>query len=144
MNDGITISGVNHRNKRTVVDGCLNVFGMAVDLLEAPFAGGGLDPWKAAFAFCWTFRPKTVMLFSVLSSAAEHCVASGRALAGAGPRGKQVALGQKTASGAYEGCTTRGGPAASGFAGSLAVHVAGARRGDPAPGRSCRKRCKTR
>src|ERR1017187_8318658 len=43
----------------------------------------------------------------------------------AAARGKQVALGQ-TASAAYAGRRTRGGPAASGFAGSLAVHVAGA------------------
>src|ERR1019366_4160941 len=47
-------------------------------------------------------------------------------------RGKQVALGQ-TASAAYAGRTTRGGPAASGFAGSLAVHVAGTGSGDPVP-----------
>src|SRR5712691_3294343 len=42
-------------------------------------------------------------------------------------------LGQKTASGAYAFHTVGRGPAASGFAGRLAVHVAGARRGDPAP-----------
>src|SRR5258705_10849205 len=46
--------------------------------------------------------------------------------------GKQVALGQ-TASAAYAGRTTSGGPAASGFAGSLAVHVVGARSGTRAP-----------
>src|ERR1022692_1692350 len=47
-------------------------------------------------------------------------------------RGKQVAFGQ-TASAAYAGRTTRGGPAASGFAGSLAVHVAGTGSGGPVP-----------
>src|SRR5260370_9789931 len=47
--------------------------------------------------------------------------------------GKQVALGQKTASAAYAVHTTGAGPAASGLAGSLAVYVAGARSGDPAP-----------
>src|SRR6516225_5104027 len=66
------------------------------------------------------------MLFSVLASAGATtpCVWERRDGPGVARR-KQVALGP-TATARYAG-RTGGGPAASGFAGSLAVHVAGAR-----------------
>jgi len=74
---------------------------------------------------CWTFGSKTVMLFSVLASAGATtpCVWERRDGPGVARR-KQVALGP-TATARY--ARTGGGSAASSIAGSLAVHVAGAR-----------------
>src|SRR6266576_3682125 len=95
--------------------------------------------------FAGHFVPKQLCCFLFYQARAEPCLASRKGttegalrapLTGRGswrrPAREQVALGQ-TASAAYAGRTTRRGPAASGFAGSLEVHVAGARSGAGAP-----------
>src|ERR1019366_1146325 len=84
------------------------------------------------------FVPKQLCCFLFYQARAEQRHASGwrhgatRVCGGGRPAGSRWLL-AKTASAAYAGRTTRGGPAASGFAGSLAVHVAGTGSGGPVP-----------
>jgi hypothetical protein len=120
-----------------VRQGCLNVFGMAVNLTEAPFhrslrwiPGEGQDGYPCRIPGILILNISSQNSYAVfcfsnrgLNSAMRRDGATVRPRpVMAAARGKQVALGQ-TASAAYAGRRTRGGPAASGFAGSLAVHV---------------------
>jgi len=127
--------------------GCLNVFGMAVGSFKTRLRRLCWSPLRAPIdtlpdcrhsgipEFAGHLVPKQLCCFLFYQARAGACVRdkrNGAPQAVLAARGKQVAFGQ-TARTSYAGRTTRGGSATSRFAGSLAVHVAGAGSRDAVP-----------